>query len=345
MKTLVSRLRLLGFCAVIGLVSLLVLGAFFRAGINGYPPAMLTDMIRGQAHRPFVTRALAPWLIRGTLQLMPKEMVQRLTHWAASASQGKALCQKLNLQPDQAAETLAMALVSYLALIVFAISLYWFLRALYEVTATQCGVAVVLALAALPCFFKYYSYLYDFPTLALFTLGLVFMVRQQWGCYLVSLALTTWSKETAILLPVIFSVHHRVAWRTPKFLWLLGVQLGLYALIRGWLCWLFKNQPGAAVEFHLGHNLFLPPYDLGQFIALLLVLWSVCADWSRKPLFLKNACIIILPLLGLTLVLGLLDEYRDYYELLPLVVALAFYTISRRLGWRVAVRSNAAEEL
>jgi hypothetical protein len=62
----------IGYTSVTAVTVALVFVRFIVApGIDGYPPAMFTDMVYGTAYRPYVTRALMPVLIRAATALIP----------------------------------------------------------------------------------------------------------------------------------------------------------------------------------------------------------------------------------------------------------------------------------
>jgi hypothetical protein len=131
---------------------------------------------------------------------------------------------------------------------------------------------------------------------------------------------------------MIFAIYYRKKWRSLFFQIGLLLQALIFVLVKGILFSAFKGNPGGSLEFHLGHNLTLQPYgfaELGMFIAaVLLCAWR----WNEKPLFLRSAVWILLPLAGLTFWFGLLDEYRDYYEVYPVIMLLAAPAVANYLG-------------
>jgi hypothetical protein len=90
------------------------------------------------------------------------------------------------------------------------------------------------------------------------------------------------------------------------------------------------NNPGSIVEFHLFHNLLLEPYSVAQFLAFLCIGLLIGYDWKNKPTFIKDALAIAVPMVLLTLLFGYLDEYRDFYELYPIIILLIAHTIIKQ---------------
>ncbi|MCF7855849.1 MAG: hypothetical protein K9N51_13700 [Candidatus Pacebacteria bacterium] len=322
--------RQLAFLAAVCFIGLIVLGSFLRVGWNSYDRAMLNDMVRGTAHRPFVYRALTPFLIRRVMDVMPDALKKTLEE-AAEEPKARQLLAKLDIDDSTVVQATASCIVMAGALILFAYAMVWLLRSCYRVDDITAGISALFALAGLPPFFRYYSYIYDFPTLALFTLSLVVLAKRKWWVYFPLLALTTVSKETAILLPLIFAVHYRRRLPTGNYLGLLGAQLLLFATLKGLLTVWYSNRPGSIVESHIVHNLMLHPYDFAQYLAFVAIFVAILYEWENKPAFLKNALVIVVPLFCLTFVLGLIDEYRDYYEAYPVAFALVCHTVNRVL--------------
>lgn len=58
--------------------------------------------------------------------------------------------------------------------------------------------------------------------------------------------------------------------------------------------------------------------------------------WSAKPAFLRHSLWIVPPLVVLTLLLGYLDELRDYDEAYPIVLLLLLHSIGAVVGFEVS---------
>jgi hypothetical protein len=79
-------------------------------------------------------------------------------------------------------------------------------------------------------------------------------------------------------------------------------------------------------------NLTLDPYSISQFLALIILGVAIIYDWENKPEFLRHSILIICPLIVLTFFFGCLDEYRDYYEVYPIVILLVTHTVVKVLN-------------
>jgi len=334
------RLGYLCTCATLTAVVLFVF--LYKPGINGYARAMFADMVYGTAWRPFVYRTLLPTSVRLLASAVPAETRAELSLSLGERQWAADLCRLLGWETEYLTEYLIATVLMCLCLWGFVWALRYLLVAVYEVPRRIQDAFLLVALLGLTQFFHYYSYVYDFPALFLFTLGLAGMCRRKWGWYLPLYAAACVNKETAVLLAVVFAVHCFDRARLPRkrYLALLAAQLGLFAGIKTGLSLVFRDNPGSFVEVHLfDHNLALidtyPLYGIFAWGGFALLVFY---RWSEKPLFLRQALWIAVPLVVLTALFGFLNELRDYYEVYPVVVLLALHSLGRVLRFEVRTR-------
>lgn len=336
----VSARRVFYLCACV-LLSALVFGVFmYRPGINGYNRAMFGDMVYGTAPKPFVYRMLLPTTVRLIAAAIPEDSRLRYGRSLASTAAGDNLCKILGWEEEYLVEYLIAGVLMYMSLWGFLWALRYLLQGLYQVSVHVQDLVVLFALAGLPLMFRYYSYLYDFPTLFLFTLGLALMTRTRWKLFVLVYVLACLNKETTILLTMIFVIHFLERTRIERKLFrgLLTIQLAIFVSAKAALFIVFRDNPGSFVEVHFGgHNLeLLQECSPGSVVA-----WGVFAlmlfyKWSGKPVFLRHALWIALPLVVSALFFGYLDELRDYYEVYPIVVLLLIHSAGGLVGFEVA---------
>ncbi|MCA9438025.1 MAG: hypothetical protein KC978_19730, partial [Candidatus Omnitrophica bacterium] len=209
----------------------------------------------------------------------------------------------------------------------------------------------ILAVVLMPAYFaEYYCYLYDFPHLFLFTLGLYFLASRNWTAFLILYPISCLNKETTVLLTVIylihFGLHSNLSWR--KFGAMLVYQGLVYLTIRTWLMHVFQDLPGGWVEHHFWRNVSLMQTHTHLFYALFGI-WFVLATtmpyrWNRKPQFLRDAFWIGFILLPLDLFCGYLDELRTNYEVYPVALLLVVFTLGEKIGWMTAKDRRSVEE-
>ena len=308
-------------------------------GINGYERAMFGDMVYGQAHKPFVYRALLPMIIRTTASIIPEETDELINKMLDKIPSVKSELSKSTeedmfyWEKELYTEYIVAIFYIFLFLLGFVFSLKYLFEGVYKASILSKDILAISALLILPSFFDYMSYLNDFPALCLFTLGLGLMVRKKWVLFLIIYVLGCFNKETTILLTLIFAIHFFRAGKMSRRLVyrLLISQFIIFILVKLTLFFIFRDNPGSMVEFHLiDHNLkALGNISIGTVMALALIISLVFYRWTDKPLFLRNALWIVAPLFILILFLGYIDEQRDYYEAYPIVLLLIYHSVCR----------------
>ena len=319
------------------IVSLYVLISFVKSpGINGYERAMFPEMIYGTAWKPFVYRTLLPSAVRVISEAIPESVHNALTSLVEKNSNFSLVLEKLKWESEHITEYLIAMVLMYFSLIAFVIVFRKLFRTFYTSPDWFINLISILMLFALPPMFMYYSYIYDFPTLFLFTTGLFLLKEKKWIYFLILFIIACFNKETTILLTMIFAIHYYKNEEVDSKLYsrLIVVQLFIFAVAKVLLYFIFIDNPGTFVEFHLfdRNYLLFNGYSLSTYIALLIIILAIFSRWNEKPKFLKDALWIALPLLVLTLFLGFIDELRDYYELFPIIFLLVSMNIAGILG-------------
>lgn len=213
--------------------------------------------------------------------------------------------------------------ISFLSLLGF-VCAFWFLakRFLPVVRAQQ---ITLFAPVALCPFFVYFRHVYDFPILFLFTAALALLAYRKFYWYLMVLLLACLTKETAVLLIFFFAVHFRS--RKREYFILLAAQLAIFGIIRLASMWIFRNNPGSDLEFHLADQLQLyaanPLFTAIWFGFWGLVIVLVAYQFLAKPKFLREAMLTIaIPMAILYVFFALPFELRDFYEAFPVLLLL-----------------------
>ena len=310
-------------------LALVVLGAFVQSGIDGYARASFSDQIHGTAHKPFVARALAPAVVRAICSCIPPTARQWVSDTVRQNLERTEREKWLNYGEIDATEFIVAMAVIYVSIIGFALLVPALARTFYEITPLCADMLSITAVAGLPCFFAWYAYVYDLPHLLLFTGCLVLLARKQMLPYLLLFVPTTVGKETSVLLILVFMLTYDRPLTSRKGLAWLAVQGFIFLVVRLSIMLYFMDNPGGIVEIHLRHNLSLRPYSFGQFVAFLAIGLSIASRWPEKPRFLRRSLWIACPLLVLTFFFGYIDEYRDYYEVYPVVLLLCAHTLVR----------------
>jgi hypothetical protein len=313
-------------------------------GINTNPQSHVVDMVYGRAVRPYQYRVLVPWMVRTALGAVP-ETVKRALAGAASPS----LFYPMRWETSFAAGYGIVFALLLLSLLGFVSAFRYLYGALFEDRRFVRDTAAIAAVLVLPALFSRHGrYVYDFPALFLFTLGLGLIVTRRWGWFVVLFPLACLNKETAILLSLVFAIHYRrssTLLHPRMYRRLLAYQLTVFVAIRAALMYLFRSNRGRVVEFHLIDynllNVVLEPYSVAAVLTAGALMLLLAHGWQRKPVFLRESLVMLVPLVGLSLLFGYIDELRDYYEAYPVVVLLVSSTLCDFLGISVKSREYA----
>jgi hypothetical protein len=200
-----------------------------------------------------------------------------------------------------------------------------------------CGLFPLAVLAILPAFFKYYNCLYDPGTLFTFAWAVWLLAARRTGLFYVAFGLAALNKETAVLLVPVFLTHAWTRLSTAGRLTHGFVLLALFCAIKFGLHWIYRDNPGAVVEFTLfNHNASLlgrPGVLLYMAAVLGPLLVFALAGWREKPGLLRQGFLFVfLGQLGLAIFFGFLDELRVFYESLVFLSLLALPGVWGLLG-------------
>jgi hypothetical protein len=305
---------------------------------------MFGDMIYGTAWKPWVYRALLPFCVRITTSALPEDLKSTLNQKIWDNKKFTRFNERWHWEKTFLTEYLIACVFMYLALVGFFFALRYLFISVYEAPAKLLDFTSLLALLGLPVMFNYYSYIYDFPNLFLFTFCLALMIRNKWLIFFIVYTLACFNKETAILLTLLCALY---SWRCslqtsnkPLMIQTLVIQIAIYITVRLILSYFFHENPGNFVGIKLlKHNLSLPPYTLGNAVGYLLITLTILYKWEEKPLFLKCGLWMLLPLVLLCLLLGWVDELRDYYEAYAVIILLMAHTIGDIVQWRAVPRA------
>jgi hypothetical protein len=342
------------YALILSVLSVVVFGLFIAKGISGFPPAQFHDMIYGTAFKPYVHRALLPATVRLLTVAIPRDQKKALDRFVDESPTIHLISAAVLFIKQQHREALTEYAIALLALFLSLQGFIWSLRylfnSLYPVPRIYADITCVAALAALPYCFKYYSHLYDFPTLFLGTLAMGLMYNKQWGQYLTVFVLACLNKETAILLVLLYAVYYRQHLHIAPYKIRLVSQVIIFLCIKTVLTVIFIHNPGSIIEMHLfDHNLRLfklyPPVTIGIWLAIGATLaFLVFYRWSEKPRFLRDAMWMCIPLgLGI-LLFGFADELRVYYEVYPVIFLLAFDGLCSLSGGPLPKAENGAQK-
>lgn len=311
--------------------------------VTGFFAARFDEMIYGTAFKPYVYRALICWLVRYTVAIWPPALKQSAT-WAATHHRWlSALLSSAHFDPSSFPEALTVVVYMYISLLLFAGAVRNLVNTLYDASPLVAEVVAVVALVGLQTMFNYQNYIYDFPTIALFAVGLQLLAQQRFYLFFVVYSIGLFSKETVVLLGLAFALDQWRVMEIKKFAGTLAALGAVFVASRLVLNALYSRNLGDYLLDQLtNHNVALlhsyPPSSLATAGLFAIVVFG---HWYEKPLFARKALWLVVPLLSSCLFFGFLDELRDYYEVYPIVLVLGAMTVGRLMGVSITTRSRA----
>lgn len=319
------------FNLALAFVAFIVACAFLLlSDLNQQPKAKLDDLIEGTAHRPYVGRKLIPWIVgMAAPPSVGQEPISSAEEPGPAAGM-QFLLDWLALPPGYDKVLVLFFILNYGALLGFG----WAFRRLarhFQLPHPE-RLTILALLCLLHPVFLSHGYVYDYPTLFLWTWFFLALAQKQWTLSLCLTALAILNKETALLMPLVWLLYGREQ-VTPRRYWgMLAVQSAI--VLVGWsvIAWLYRNNEGGLFEFNLATHLMqyrseplVPAMLLVGVVALFTVAWPIV------PPLLKSSAILLLPLSGLYLLFGWPYEFRVFYEVYAPLVLFAAFAVQRIL--------------
>ncbi|MFP4368031.1 MAG: hypothetical protein ACLFR2_00470 [Candidatus Kapaibacterium sp.] len=314
-----------------------------QPNIDGYDKARFGDMVHGEAHRPYVYRALMPAVILSIEKALPDSAEQNIKSLIAKIYPFEKVIDKMGWNQEYYIEYLIGLILMFACLMAFMYTISYLSRGLFKSGGFAHHLIAVASILLLPVMFRYYIYPYDFPTLLLFTLALAMLARGRFKAYIIVFILASINKETAILLPMLWMIYFRHSRKQdPKKYWIsAGLQLGIFLVIRSIIMLIYMNNPGVPAEFNFFEFNFpylFSPHSVPGVMSFIMLVILLFYRWKEKPKFLREALFMGIPLLALAIFWGVIDELRIFYEIYPVLVLLATHTIAGLTGYRLENR-------
>ena len=331
-----SKLSQAAWFTIIVLAGLAIFLFFvYFSGVNSNTRASFADVMTGEAHRPFVTRVLVPWLTRGIAAMMPEFIHGGAESLLGSGGPIGTLLAEYGSPPGFVLEAIISLGLQLLSVLGFAFAFRGLFNNVYKVQPLVSNLMTLVALLGLtPMLF--FGYIYDLPNLFLTTLALFCIAAQRKTAYWAVFTLAVFNKETAVVLVVpavlLFWDFPRPSLR--KIIIGAAAQVGIFLAIRIPLGLLFRNNPGEAFENHLlDHiDMFMDYPVLGVisiFVAIGMLL-LVFGSWQKKPAVAVLGALPGLLFVVLFLLSGIAFEIRIFYEVYAAGFLCILYSLLAR---------------
>ena len=328
------------FNVALVVVAFIVASAFLLVSdFNQQPKAKLEDLIEGTAHRPYVGRRLIPWILGMAAPPTTEQENISSSEQSKLAAGIRFLLDWLTLPPAYDNVLILFFILNYGALLGFGWT-FWRLARHFHLPHPERLTILALLFLLHPVFLSH-GYVYDYPTLFLWTWFLLALARKQLGLSLGIVALAILNKETALLMPLVWLSY---GWQqvTAKRYW--SVLVAQSAIVfAGWsiITWLYRHNEGGLFEFNLAiHLAQYGSEPLVPAVLLVGIFLLLAMAWPIAPPLLKSCALLLLPLSGLYLLFGWPYEFRVFYEVYAPLVLFAGFAMQRILVVRKFAQNN-----
>jgi hypothetical protein len=301
----------------------------------------IVRLAQGKALSPFVRRRLLADLARGLAAVVPDSLWEPLRRRVRGLPGGPPWLRLLLRRQGWRAEDIPLLGCAYLliagSVLGFMLTCRWLVNVLYEAPPWLADLAALVLGAALlggNGDWHYCGYPYDFPQAFVFTLTLTAMLARRWW-FLLGFAAAAYSKETSGLLMVAYVL---LAWdrRCLRFWACLALQAVVFIGIRGWLEIRYPAPQPPGGFWALGRNLkylSFPVFYSWSMPFFVVGLARLVSLRGYFPSALKRLCVLAVPLVGMALFKGWLEELRQYLELLPIAGLLLLHWCLHEAGY------------
>lgn len=289
-------------------------------------PAHFEASITGKAPRPFIYRALIPFIVRKLAATIKNTTFFKKYKNRFSVNH---LQRELNLQAinkNFVDEWLIYTRLSILILTFYGMAMSYLIYYLYKISFIQSALYSATSLFFLPVFFGPYPYIYDFFTLTIFPLAFLFLLKNRMFFYYLCFILGAINRETAGLMVPLFYVIYNKKFRFVH----IAVQLAIYLLILFWIRNSYADNPGVTHANYFFENIteIFSFSTLRIKFVILSIFGLLVFGWKKKDMTLKKLFyLFFVPTGVLWLFLGRFPEIRVFYECYFLFVLLSIPTL------------------
>jgi hypothetical protein len=314
-------------------------GQYYSSRFNS-----IVRIAEGTALSPFVKRRLLVDLSRCLVAVLPSSTWVALHEWLGSPGAVPTwLHQQLDFlswKVEYYPLLLTATGLIWLSVAGFMASCRWLVQFWYETPAWMAdllGAVLGIALLGGNGDWHYSAYPYDFPNAFVFTLTLAALLARRWWFVLPFVA-AVYSKETSILLIIAYVLVARD--RRSLSFWTVGAGLcAVYILLRGWIEVTYPSPEGG-FWFPMRNTkyLLMQVFYLWYLPFLGVALARFLALREKYPVLLKRLSLLAVPLLGLALFKGWIEEMRQYLEMLPIFGLMLLQWTLHEAGFRDLLR-------
>lgn len=321
-------------------------------GVNTNTASKIENLVYGDAWKPLVNRLLIPVSARMLIYPIPKDLREDLSNNLIEIPLVRDAFKLPHWNDKFVLEYIVVLLLMLLCLIGFLLAIRWLFVTVYVAHPLIADLVPLMSLFLLRPLMWPTTYPYDYATLFMSTLLIIFLIRGSWVCFAIAFLLASLNKETAIVFVPIFAYYFRFVLpiRRPLYNLLIVWQIGCWSSVKFVTSIIYGNNGGEnfwAIKNWSAHNpeVFMSSFSLGEFTAFLVLFVACTFRWHRKPLFLRQLFLgFMWMLIPLHICIAWIDEIRSFYDVLPATILLIAHSLSHWIGVPLRLRENFVQQ-
>lgn len=293
----------------------------------------LARYLDGTAFRPFAYRVFTPTLVNIAEHVLHVPAVLRMAP-ASVQEKFAGFCARATAQPPASCDgVVSYFAVAWGACLGFLLLIYAIVQGLFRnplISLLGMGFAFLTVNAVL---LARLSHIYDFSVLCGVSLLLLCLQRRWILLFTLLLPIAFATKETLVLYAGVGLIANLGYMEPRRNLALFLFQMACFVVVHGLIRWHFAGNAGFGHEYYLPAQIsfFTEHIDLRLLLLMLFAMLLVFYDFPAKAEVLRRSSVVIIPWFVLFMIGGEMREVRVTFEILPLLILLAFDSLVRLL--------------
>jgi hypothetical protein len=230
---------------------------------------------------------------------------------------------------------LVLVLIMSSFLIGYVVMLYKLAAVLFPQQWATSLFAPIIGLAMIPACTWPQLYMYDPAVLCLTAACYYYLATQKWKHYLFWFFIAALNKETSMFLIFFFCIYFYKKLPHRDFFRYLVAQILIYGYIKVGIDFYYANNLGDTAENHFMQHidlLFHSRYGLQDIFTVFVTLYLLLFRWQEKSVFIRYALFVIPVNYAAYFLFCLPGEYRDFFEIFPIIALLITDTLVTGTG-------------
>lgn len=205
--------------------------------------------------------------------------------------------------------------------IISAVLAFWAMKYLYESFYEDGNVFAFVSFQFLFLICMVETKVYDYMTVATFSLSFAFMARGKHGAFLLLFPFATLNRETTFLLTLFYAIWFLGKIPKSQYFFSIAYQVSVYLIEKAIVQSVFSNNGGRPVYFELFQVISVYAKFWPALLLVAPVGYVIAKSWNKVPRFFQIAALTMIPAqILLHLLFGKAFEIRVFAESIPVLM-------------------------